>query len=538
MSSSTWQQKFHEEIAGLEDIYRSEQPGISFLAFALREGRFSDGDYLEWASENYSLPWMVSAFFSEREPSAELLIRIKYPWKSELFPIGEWDGHLIVACLEKPEETSLTKNMIFVLTSFEAMVDWWERLQSMAPDAVAGEEVPDGMAGLGAPSMNESAPDGFGDAAAAPLKLDFSSAKPLIVEKPAESDAPASDWSASSEAETPVAEQAASGTAQPAAAAQITSLDSLELALDGFEKTITKIGIAPTDTAKKEEPANKILVNTKPTTKPILEATQITEQKPVELKAAEPKKSILQPKPNTPPKLSKLEPVATKPGAPKPTTPPPSQKPTAPPPFTPPVMSDEEPVTYFMDRTATRQGTPSVEPSSPLPPLSLHVAPAVVGDTCILPQIAAANPEFAGMLENLCGQLKAHYQECVVFAITPDATFLKPFMWSIGIQAPPPDSKIALGSASVFNIAVSTERAYHGYIVPNPINDQAFAILGFPHAPQHATLVPLIFRNQIIGVLMATGEAHCAELPILRWVEKLTKQFMKEMGGEQAALAA
>lgn len=493
MSSSTWQQKFREQIAGLEDIYRSEQPGISLVAYALREGRIADGDYLEWASENYSLPWMVSAFFSEREPSAELLTRVKYPWKSELIPIGEWDGHLIVACLEKPEETSLTKNMIFVLAPYEGMVGWWDRFQAMAPEATAGEEVPDGMAALGAPSLSEAAPEGFGDAEAAPLKLDFSSAKPLISEKPADV----------IEAEV-VAEEA---TPAAASNAPITSLDSLENALEGFEKTITRIGVPVTAEAK-----------------PVLEA------KPA---AAESKKAILQPKPTTPPKLSKLEPVAAPAGAP-----PVSQKPTAPPPFAPPVMSDEEPVTYFMDRTATRQGTPSVEPSSPLPPLPMKTAQAVIGDACILPQIAQASPEFTGLIENLCGQLKAHYQECALFSVTPDATFLRPFMWSGGFQAPPPDMKIALGSASVFNIAVTTEKAYHGYVVPNPINDQAFALLGFAHAPPHVTLVPLIFRNQLIGVLMATGEAHCAELPILRWVEKLSKQFMREIGGEQVAAAA
>jgi hypothetical protein len=96
MSSSTWQDHFKEQLVGLEPPREG-----SFLEMALSEGRITEKDYLQWASETHSIPMVSPQFFIEMQPDPALLEKASLPWRSTFFPVAEWDGHLIVAGLEQ-----------------------------------------------------------------------------------------------------------------------------------------------------------------------------------------------------------------------------------------------------------------------------------------------------------------------------------------------------------------------------------------------------------------------------------------------------
>lgn len=137
MSSSTWQEFFKDRLLGLEP----PRDG-SFLEAALSEKRFSEDEYLKWASRHLLLPLLDGRFFTEHDADATLLKRAPLKWTSCLLPVHEWDGVLIVAGLEKPDD--LPSGAVFVLAAPSDMTHWWETL---APQTTAGSpiETPEGI---------------------------------------------------------------------------------------------------------------------------------------------------------------------------------------------------------------------------------------------------------------------------------------------------------------------------------------------------------------------------------------------------------
>ncbi|MBX3035121.1 MAG: hypothetical protein KF865_14475 [Bdellovibrionaceae bacterium] len=136
MSSLTWQEHFKDKIGELETP--SE---VSLLEHALIEGLLSEEEYFLWACKTHQIPLLQGNFFTEQEPDAALLEKVQLPWSSVLFPVAEWDGHVLIAGLEKPE--NLPAHCGFVYAPREGLAAWWERLRDshVAP----GGEAPEGI---------------------------------------------------------------------------------------------------------------------------------------------------------------------------------------------------------------------------------------------------------------------------------------------------------------------------------------------------------------------------------------------------------
>ncbi len=116
-----WSQQFQSYLNDFENRYKSSQTHLSPLGFALSQKILPIDQYLKWAQSTYHLPLITEDYFSGHLPSIEdwKSWKSEYQWTEEIVPIGIWDGHLLVACLEIPNQFPASFYPIFLLADFK-----------------------------------------------------------------------------------------------------------------------------------------------------------------------------------------------------------------------------------------------------------------------------------------------------------------------------------------------------------------------------------------------------------------------------------
>ncbi|HRO68555.1 MAG TPA: hypothetical protein PL182_13370, partial [Pseudobdellovibrionaceae bacterium] len=335
MSSSTWQDHFKEQLVGLEPPREG-----SFLEMALAEGRITEKDYLQWASEAHLIPLVSAQFFTETSPA--LLEKASLPWRSTFFPVAEWDGHLIVAGLERPPQ--LPPSCSFVLAPREGLSLWWEKLAEH--------------------SRPLEGPDG--------IDLNLGSG---------------------SEADLPL--ESAAGPAPTLSFAGVSVIAPVAAASEEVP--------APAETVVSESPSDAPVI-------PIMESAESVE--PVSDVAIEP-----------------------------------------------------------MEQTQTRTFIsldPAPIPAAPKQPVVLKNNPTLEKHSLseVFIETAAYKSDVQKSLTSLAGA----YPKIMFLVLDESRKNLIPLLWSESFKAPPALHKIPLGSASIFEIVASTEKPFHGPVIPNEIN--------------------------------------------------------------------
>jgi hypothetical protein len=129
MSQPLWKQHFTQPISGYDPI---EAQGLSELGYGLRNRQIPEDEYLDWAREKFELPSLEPQFFQSQSAPVQLFARLKevYSWGPECLPLGEWDQHLLVACLEKPTDLPPELKPIFLLAPVHGLMEFWSQLQS------------------------------------------------------------------------------------------------------------------------------------------------------------------------------------------------------------------------------------------------------------------------------------------------------------------------------------------------------------------------------------------------------------------------
>ncbi|MBO9666639.1 MAG: hypothetical protein J7501_07470 [Bdellovibrio sp.] len=132
MSTHAWFEHFKEKLQGLTDAFEQSGTPLSLLGYALKEKQLTSDAYLHWAMAHYKLPQLQARFFTETPPSKEMFAKwaTHYPWSVECLPVAEWDGALIVACLQPPQDFPSTPSCILVLAPFESMEAAWASYQA------------------------------------------------------------------------------------------------------------------------------------------------------------------------------------------------------------------------------------------------------------------------------------------------------------------------------------------------------------------------------------------------------------------------
>ncbi|MEK6774156.1 MAG: hypothetical protein AABY64_09450 [Bdellovibrionota bacterium] len=129
MVNHSWTEFFKKNLEKLEDSFKKQGPmELSLLGFALKNNYVSSKEYINWAQEAYSLPILKPSFFQTHTSSYAEWSKWKnlYKWRLEIQPLADWDGHLIVGCLEIPMNFPLELKPIFLLCEFNNLESIWK----------------------------------------------------------------------------------------------------------------------------------------------------------------------------------------------------------------------------------------------------------------------------------------------------------------------------------------------------------------------------------------------------------------------------
>jgi hypothetical protein len=137
MRNLPWFNHFNALLEGFEAQKRTESPDYPLLVQAIKEKYIPEADYFLWAKNHYELPVLNPEFFDTvTSTNFWFTYKTAYPWTSYLLPVGEWDRHLLVACLEKPESFPENLKPIFVLCSPSALEDFWSKINPVGDKTV------------------------------------------------------------------------------------------------------------------------------------------------------------------------------------------------------------------------------------------------------------------------------------------------------------------------------------------------------------------------------------------------------------------
>ncbi len=185
MNQQAWYEHFKEQLQGLTESFEHSGAHGSLLKYALQEQRLQPEQYLTWAMSHYLLPKLQPRFFTETPISQEMFAKwaTHYPWSEECLPVAEWDGAIIVACLQPPQDFPTNPASIFVLATPENLQEAWKSLHreksaenkeapkktdfeplELMDESPSEENILEGIADLNL-AVQEEKPDGLFEAA-------------------------------------------------------------------------------------------------------------------------------------------------------------------------------------------------------------------------------------------------------------------------------------------------------------------------------------------------------------------------------------
>lgn len=139
----------------------------------LTQGQLAEADYLPWAQSAFELPLLQSEFFAVPvDPVFWDRVKDVHAWSAHLYPVADWDGVLLIACVEPPATRLPIRDVHqFVLAGARDLGLHWAKLNPkiVATSAAIKASVPlvdfDSVTDPVSPTVNTEMPDGFGFAA-------------------------------------------------------------------------------------------------------------------------------------------------------------------------------------------------------------------------------------------------------------------------------------------------------------------------------------------------------------------------------------
>lgn len=517
MSYHAWFEHFKEQLQGLTESFEQSGSPLSLLGYALREKKLSSEEYLKWAVAHYKLPKLRTQFFKETPLSQEMFAKwaTHYPWSTECLPVAEWDGSLIVVCLQPPQDFPSVPASIIVLATFEDLEEAWRvfhpekaKLPSNSPLEAAPEGIDLSMATVVQPHAKEGF--SFEDLGVAEDANSSASLEVVEGEEPAASDeeggmeglfdgptvvhlealtpkteapapaATASTPKAVSEEKTVVHKESSMDDALSEFSIRLEKKDELTLREESSAKTVV------TPIPKENNPAKKESVAVVKTP-PVKQATAVeaSGERPAAL--ATDKK-----------------------------IPPPPPKTDLPPPFEDSFGNKPIPITPRPAGVAK----PTINP--------------VASGNFALEKIKKKNTALINeKVKSILSEMKAHFEKSMIVTLDDQETQLIAFAWDENFQGMKDTSmRFPLKTPSIFNIVVATQKPFHGYISLNEINEKFFEDWNEGRIPDHVTVAPIIVDEKLVGMLVGFAEKSAYNKVSLNLAEKLSTEFVK---GLQAA---
>ena len=130
-TADNWREQFKISPAELGKWQASVKNGEDPLHWALVNGRLSENEYYDWAMERFQLPMVTPEFFTI--PVDDVFwnrIKNMGKWHMGLIPHAEWDGVLLIGCVEPPRAFTYKGEYRFVLTSARSLQMLWMSLHA------------------------------------------------------------------------------------------------------------------------------------------------------------------------------------------------------------------------------------------------------------------------------------------------------------------------------------------------------------------------------------------------------------------------
>ncbi|MNL03516.1 hypothetical protein D3C87_1240560 [compost metagenome] len=512
MSTPIWFERFSTKLHSLEEDYASSGSKVSILAYAFQTARLNPEDYLAWAVNHYQLPKLSSRFFVETPPSQEVFAKwaTHFLWNMECLPVAEWDGSLIVACLEPPQDFSNSVNAIFVLTSLDDLTYLWNIYHEEKELDIPQSGTPEGMDLSLATVVHSNKSDSF-------------SFEDLGMDSSDSSDELLSDTDTNSGVETSEEEPI------------VEALEGLNfdapttlIKLEPFGQSTT-IGSSPEhtpDLTSSEETAASTLEKTT-----IFKPLTAVAPAPVASAAPSAKKAPQQQEPlllvDEPLVLSEAKPI-----------PPPPQK-----------KMDEEKTTI----APAVAKVPAAPAAAKIPPAAEAIPAAPIAKPKPAPVPAAAairssmntGMDMTLLLEVLkkkngtaiddrvkttFTEMRNHFEKTMILTLDEKESQLVAFAWDDNFKGmKDPTIRVPLRVPSIFNIVASTQKSFHGYISLNEVNEKFFEDWNQGRIPDHVTIAPLIVEDKMVGMIMGFAEKSAYNKMSLNLAEKLSNEFVKNL---------
>jgi hypothetical protein len=133
-------------------------------------------------------------------------------------------------------------------------------------------------------------------------------------------------------------------------------------------------------------------------------------------------------------------------------------------------------------------------------------------------------------------QLKSQYHKCMILKKNGNA--VTPWLWDSKFSTPAgPPQPISLGQPSPFRIVARTQKSYHGFVVPNELNEKFFDDWNQAQIPDHMTLSPIIINDEVIGMLLALGPKEINPKTSLQLAEKVAGEISLNLENNPTLLA-
>lgn len=143
------------------------------------------------------------------------------------------------------------------------------------------------------------------------------------------------------------------------------------------------------------------------------------------------------------------------------------------------------------------------------------------------------------VFSGIFGEMKKNFQKSMLLLKKQDTVI--PWKWDENFQSSNSNQKknpISLKQASPFRVVERTQKSYHGYVVPNDLNDQFFADWNGGTHPDHMTIIPIIIDDQIIAMLLGIGDKSADSKTCLLQTEHLSEAIAKKFKQQPQILKA
>lgn len=500
MTKVNWQDHFKSAIQNAENLYSKDSTDVSLLMFCLRSKLIPTAEYLSWAKENFQIPVLSEKYLQIHKPQQELYKKWQkvYKWSNECLPIAEWDGVLIIACLEIPQNYAHAIPTTFVLTSPEVLDQTWTAYNKSQKSAANGDFTD--MTALAA-TVVASKPDGgnFLDAnGELILQHDDSHEEEHSEEKVSSEEGESSEEESGDSPEgmeVAIDEEAAGmpeglfGDAPAPVIGNLTSFTKTEpIALTPMNTEVTKeLSIAIEDDA----PAASLAPKKGPRTSVPLMASLGEKTKIDTIPAMDELEEVADHEVQFPNK-KQISPMANSS---------PGDFPSAP---VKPTMNPGNSAAYFLEKVR-KQG----------------------------------QDQFDKDVIATFQQMKTFFKKSMLLAIGDKDRLVKPILWDGGFdvqKAAIPEFN--LKTPSIFKVVSGTQKPYHGYIVPNDLNESFFEAWNHGQIPDHVTIVPLMDGDHVVGMIMGFGEKASYNKNVLSFTENVAKGLSTKVLKSQLAKVA